>query len=472
MLFPDHPRLSFVDLETTGGSVETDRITEIGVVEVDADGEREWSCLVDPGRPIPPFIESLTGISNAMVQGEPAFESIAAAVAERLKGRLFIAHNARFDHGFLKRAFERVGIAFKPDVLCTVRLSRRLFSGYSRHNLDSLIERHRLVVTERHRALGDARLLVQFWRDALQRVSRDEFAAALERIVARPTLPSLLPAGDAERLVRDLPTTAGVYRFFGDNDLPLYVGKAVNLRRRVWSHFTADHRSSKTLDMCAQIRRVDWIDCAGELGALLREADLVKRATPVYNVQLRKRSKPCAWRVVRHRADSSVRLKLCGFDDLFFGVEPDLYGVFASRADATRALRAICDEQQCCPALLGLEKREPGRSCFAHQVHRCRGACIGAEPLADHADRLEAGLERLRLASWPFDGPVLMPEGRGARREYHVLDAWSYLGSVRERSEARRIAATQAREFDADTYRILRDGLSRLRDTAEPVLAA
>ena len=156
-LFASEPMV-FVDLETTGGTAGTDRITEVGVVEVSADGVREWSSLVNPQTSIPPFIERLTGISNAMVRSAPRFEDIAAELQQRLQGKLFLAHNARFDYGFLKREFERAGIDFSADVVCTVRLSRRLHPEHSRHNLDSLIARHGLQVQDRHRALGDARL--------------------------------------------------------------------------------------------------------------------------------------------------------------------------------------------------------------------------------------------------------------------------------------------------------------------------
>ena len=120
------PALAFVDLETTGATATADRITEIGIVEVDEQGVREWSCLVNPGTPISGFIERLTGISNAMVAQAPAFADLAAEVKARLEGRLFIAHNARFDYGFLKNEFKRAGQDFRATVLCTVRLSRKL----------------------------------------------------------------------------------------------------------------------------------------------------------------------------------------------------------------------------------------------------------------------------------------------------------------------------------------------------------
>ncbi|HEX8886033.1 MAG TPA: 3'-5' exonuclease, partial [Noviherbaspirillum sp.] len=175
-------RLAFVDLETTGGTATTDRITEVGIIEVDEDGQvRQWSSLVNPEMPIPPFIQSLTGISNEMVADAPTFAELADDIQARLADRIFIAHNARFDHGFLKNEFRRTGHEFRPPVLCTVRLSRKLFPGFARHNLDSIVERHRLEVTQRHRALGDAQLIWQFW----QKLPESHAPEVIEEAVSR-----------------------------------------------------------------------------------------------------------------------------------------------------------------------------------------------------------------------------------------------------------------------------------------------
>ena len=117
----------FVDLETTGGSIVHDRITEVGIIEVGPAGVSEWSTLVNPQTRIPPFIEKLTGISNAMVESAPTFAEVAEEVLGRLVGKLFVAHNARFDYGFLKNEFKRLGLSFRATVACSVKLSRRLF---------------------------------------------------------------------------------------------------------------------------------------------------------------------------------------------------------------------------------------------------------------------------------------------------------------------------------------------------------
>ncbi|TMH02528.1 MAG: 3'-5' exonuclease [Betaproteobacteria bacterium] len=159
-MFPDPA--AFVDLETTGMTASDDRVTEVGIVRIEGGHAAEWSSLVNPDCSIPAAIQALTGISNAMVAKAPRFAEIASEVAARIAGCVFVAHNARFDYGFLKHEFGRLGQAFTAKVLCTVKLSRRLLTDATRHNLDSLIERHRLPSRDRHRALGDARILWAF----------------------------------------------------------------------------------------------------------------------------------------------------------------------------------------------------------------------------------------------------------------------------------------------------------------------
>ena len=284
--------LAIVDLETTGGSAAQDRVTEIAVLEVDGfEVTSEWSTLVNPETTIPGAIQALTGITNDMVAGAPRFAQLAAELFERLSGRLFIAHNARFDYGFLRREFERAGRQFQAKTLCTVRLSRRLYPQHARHNLDSVIERHRITCQARHRALGDADALWQFLRIAADEHGPDILAVAARQITRRPSLPPHI-----DRAVIDaIPEAPGVYLFYGEAGAPLYVGKSRSLRTRVLSHFSADMRSARSLRLAQEVRRIDWQRTAGELGALLREARLVKELAPAYNRQLQRPEGLCGF---------------------------------------------------------------------------------------------------------------------------------------------------------------------------------
>ena len=434
--------LAFVDLETTGGSITKDRITEIGIILVDETGVHEWSRLVHPQMRIPLFIEQITGISNAMLENAPNFEQVAQEVNALLQGKLFIAHNARFDYGFLKNEFKRLGMVFKPQVLCTVKLSRALYPQHHRHNLDSLIERHQLTVKERHRALGDAQLIYQFWQQLNQQFANDVLEQTIKKLVQRSSLPSQLDPN----LIHDLPDGPGVYLFYGENDLPLYIGKSVNIRQRVLSHFAADHRQTKEMSLSQQTKRIDWIETAGELGALLTEAKLIKQLTPVHNQRLRRKNALCAWQL-EQKQDQLVP-RLAWADDLDFGSQANLYGLYSNKRDAEKALRSIAEQHQLCLGVLGLDKIGSGKPCFAHQLKRCRGACVGKESGLQHAMRLQTAMSKLKLNSWPYPGAIAIRE----TNDFHIIDHWCYLGTAQSDDEVHALLDQGRPAFDRDTY--------------------
>lgn len=447
------PRLAFVDLETTGGTATTDRVTEVGIIEVDEDGQvRQWSSLVNPEMPIPPFIQSLTGISNEMVADAPTFAELADDIHARLADRIFIAHNARFDHGFLKNEFRRTGHEFRPPVLCTVRLSRKLFPGFARHNLDSIVERHRLEVTQRHRALGDAQLIWQFWQKLPESHAPDVIQEAVSRLLTRPTLPSRLDALQMD----SVPSSHGVYLFYGENDLPLYIGKANNLRRRILAHFSTDHALPKELAISQQVERIDWLHASGELGALLREAALVKKLKPAHNVKLRANEEICSWRLIER--NGRLRLALANTNDLFFGHDPALYGLYTSKRKATDAMKAIADAHKLCHLTLGLEKPRGGQACFASQVKKCLGVCAGREPVEEHNARVREALASMRLQPWPYAGAIGIVEGD----HLHVVDGWAYLGTIHVHDDTRIVTRRGQQPFDRDVYLLLNKKLASL----------
>ena len=179
-----------------------DRITEIAAVEVDG-GEitSEWATLINPETTIPPAIRAITGITNDMVADAPRFSRVADELHERFAGRLLIAHNARFDYGFLRSEFARAGLRFEARTLCTVRLSRRLYPEHARHNLDSLIARHHLPCAARHRALGDARAVWQFLRAAAMEHGAEAVAAAARQIAVHSSLPAHIDPADPYRVL-------------------------------------------------------------------------------------------------------------------------------------------------------------------------------------------------------------------------------------------------------------------------------
>ena len=452
-------KLVFIDLETTGANPVSDRITEIGLVEVDAAGQAtHWSSLVNPEIPIPAFIQSLTGISNEMVRRAPAFAELAGALYARLQGALLIAHNARFDYGFLRNAFSGAGFAFRAEVLCTVKLSRKLFPEHNRHNLDSLIARHGLKPDARHRALADADVLWQLWQKIQSELPPDTLSSALDTLLQRPSLPSHLPAD----VLEDCPDTPGVYLFYGENDLPLYVGKSVRLRQRVMSHFNSDHKLYKDMRLSQQLHRIEWRETAGEVGALLLEAQLVKDLQPIHNRTLRRQGDLCAWRLKEDPRGHTVPV-LAFASEQDFGNAERLYGLFSSKRKAESALRELAEAHQLCLLQLGLEGRsQPGKPCFGWQLRRCKGVCVGKEAESFHRARLEAALSRLHVKTWPYQGPIGLIEDNGnGRTEVHLVNNWCYLGTAQSEDQVWQLLeeAPQRPAFDIDTYKILSKAL-------------
>ena len=448
------PSLAIVDLETTGTHAANDRITEVGIVRVDACAlggpprVTEWSSLVDPEVPIPAAIQALTGITDAMVRQSRPFAALAGEIHDRLRDCVFVAHNARFDHGFLKHAFQRTGLAFQARPLCTVRLSRRLFPEAQGHGLDAIVARHALAAHDRHRALGDARAVWAFLEDVYRRFPVDVIAAATRRILRIPSLPPQLPADCLDRI----PEAPGVYRFYGDNPLPLYIGKSVNLRERVAAHFTGDWQSETDLRLSHEIRRIEFEETAGELGALLREASLVKSELPARNRALRRKEEAGVLVI-----DDGGRPRYLAAADIGDAGMHQAYGPFATRRGARELLRAVAAEQRLCWIRLGLEKRAAG-PCFQRQLHRCAGVCIGEETSTEHDLRLRMALTAHAVPKWPVDGIALVSErsSTNERVDIHLMRDWCWLSTARDDAElAAMLEDPPHAIFDIDIARLL-----------------
>ena len=442
----------FVDIETTGGNALRDRITEIAILTMQ-NGVliSEWSTLVNPYVLIPETIQSLTGITNEMVMDESPFEDLYKDIYQRLEGHVFVAHNARFDYGFLKNAFSRCGITFRAPVLCTVKLSRNLFPEFKRHNLDNIMQRHGLQCSARHRASGDARVLFDFMQVLYNTQEHDRVNEVISQLLKRPSLPRGIDEDDIDKL----PDAPGVYVFNDEKGAPLYIGKSKRIRDRVLSHFNSDYRSGKEMNIAQNVASISHIQTAGELGALLQEARMIKKFLPIYNRRLR-------------RYDSLYTIQWDPLDELSIPMvvnESELdvediqhhFGLFKSKKAAKDTLRSLAKEHQLCEKKLGLEAGKG--SCFAYQLKRCRGACIEKESVMQHNVRVLQALQPLKNKVWPFDGCIGIRERSYHAKwtDIHLFDNWCYLGTVNDESNLHQMSLFERENkmFDLDTYKIL-----------------
>ncbi|MGB9150909.1 MAG: exonuclease domain-containing protein [Burkholderiales bacterium] len=452
----DEGNFAFVDVETTGGTASEDRITEIAIITVDEGVMESWSSLVDPDCEIPPSIQSLTGITNLMVRAAPTFGSISDEVASRLHGHLFVAHNARFDYGFVRQELKRAGVNYATRPLCTVRLSRALFPSYRGFSLDNLIKRFALNVSQRHRALPDARALVDLMAIYAKLFDAEKLDTTIRTLIKQATLPPNLSGIDIEQI----PQGPGVYRFYGHNDMPLYIGKSINLRKRIMSHFTISAKQGSSQRVGLEARRIEFDSTAGDLSASVLELQQIHALQPLHNKKGRKGASGYLLRL-SHRLPL---VEIVASDAVLSLRDDEWYGPFFSTSAARSLLTRLAKEHRLCMIMMGLEKRKP--PCFGHQLGACDGACIDPGKGEKMMLRLAMALAKYRLPSWPYRGALVVAEKdpSSGREEAHVFHDWCHLGRARSDDEVAQLVEVAARgRFRADMFYLLRQNIIRQR---------
>ncbi len=444
----------FVDIETNGGSGERGRVIEVAAIKI-IDGQvvDTFQSLVNPGGGLPHWITGLTGITESDLVGAPYFEDIAAQLYEFLEGSIFVAHNVLFDYSFLKRHFAETGYRYAPKLFCTVKLSRAMYPEYRGHSLEKIIERHDVSVENRHRALDDARAMYEFVKIAINQKGQEAFDSNLKLQLKTRSLP---PNVD-ENVILGLPETNGIYIFEDDRGEPLYVGKSVNIRARVRSHFTNATSIAKELRMSLQSHNVSYIKTETEIEALLLESMKVKELQPIFNRKLRRQKSQSL--IVKSDMGNYLTFSIENHDLSEYSDLAKVYGVFSNRRQAKLKLEETARAYQLCPKLLGLE---PGKGeCFRRQLGLCRGACVGLESAASYNQRVEFALDRLKIAAWPYGSKVSVPIS--ATRSL-IVDQWTPIGLY----DAEDDNFTEIEGgFDMDTYKIIR---SYIR-TKKPVVS-
>jgi DNA polymerase-3 subunit epsilon len=439
-------RLAIVDVETTGLSPADNRIAEIGVVTVDGDRVDRWTTLIKTSsrRDWASSMVSEPGGSD----DAPSFSEIAAELAQRLSGRLLIAHNARFDHAFLKAEFDRVGVSFTPEVLCSVMLSRKLYPHLAHHDLDSLIECHALRAEARHRALPDADLVWQLWQLIHRQHSEDVIVNTIASLLAGPVLPPQLDPSLIERL----PNAPGAYVFHDEHNRALAVGAAGNLKLHVLNYFRIDRATDKALEYAHRITNITWRATRGKLGAQLHAVALDGEA---YATGKRKmQTAAFTWQFSPEAIPSVAIVPL---SDCRVPRVAESFGIFSSQRKARNALVRLATKYCLCHRLLGISGFAKVR-CPACPVDRPGSACVDKISRKKQLVRAFAALKPLEVPVWPHRGPVGIRE----RSELHVVDHWQFLGTAQSENELHALLESHPRGFDKRLYLLLNRMLSGL----------
>lgn len=386
-----------VDLETTGGSALFDRVLEIAAIRMQNGVVQDrFECLVEPGMPIPPFVTRITGINQSLVRGQPSFDSVLPKVHRILDGAVLVAHNVAFDGNFLARAFDRKGMPWDADRVCTLRLARRLIPGLHSYRLDSLCAFLGFTFVQRHRAGPDAEATLHVLRHLLESALSQgiDTLSALLRLQCQPVSPKRHKGHVDEAQVASLPTTSGVYLLKDRHGKVVYVGKSVNVRQRVRTHL----RPSGTARGPAQprLRRrlphiadVEAIETKSELEALLLESKLVKRYLPEANSLLRDYHDYPFIKV--DLTDAYPRLEATRERPIDGAA---YFGPFR-RASVVSSAVVFLNEQ------LGLRqctgRLKPGQpACALLEMRKCLGPCVGAVSASEYGAVVEEALGVLR----------------------------------------------------------------------------
>ncbi|TCK08635.1 3'-5' exonuclease family protein [Marinobacterium mangrovicola] len=441
-----------LDIQSTGARPSRDRIIDLALTLIE-DGQvrNQWHTLINPQQRVADRTIAPLGIANGDLDAAPDFASIAPLLETMLTGRVLLAHHARLQYAFLKQEFRRAGISFNARPICTLKLMRQLLPNQQDYSLNRLCSAFGIAVLQNSSATHNRDRLAELLIAIEREIPKEQLAAAYASQQRHRALPAAISKQDLDAI----PDQPGVYRFYGDNDRLLYVGKSVTLRSRILSHFNQDHSDHREMRLAETVRRIEHELCLSDFSAQLLESEQIKTLSPAYNRRLRRMQ--TLWQVTlkpNERGYLEVSFVSAGLD------QPDLiiqrYGLFRNRTQAQQRITRLIDEQGICRKTAGLEKGSKGTPCFGFQLHRCQGACCGKESPEEFNARLLAAMEKLRNQTWSWHGPVLIEEACDNAKDLHLVDQWVYYGKVRGQDMAlERLIADKRPAFDLDSYRIL-----------------
>ncbi len=403
---------AIIDIETTGGRANRDKITEIAIIR--HDGQQvidSWQTLINPERGIPDNITRITNITNEMVATAPRFYEVAKEIVQKTEGAIFVAHNVRFDYSFIREEFKRLGYTFTRRQLCTVRLARKVFPEIRSYGLSNLIRHFNLTIgDDRHRAFGDANATAELFEIIMNEKANQEEVQSLINLGLKE---SQLPANITLTKLHALPEECGVYYFYDKTGELIYIGKSKNIKKRVMSHFAK--QTEKARKLYDHVWEIGYEVTGSELVALLLESAEIKYHHPIINKQQRARSYPY---VIHHYENQEGYLCL-DYAKVNKRQKQKLNVIheYASGLSAKGALNAILENHELCQTFCNVDQIK--RPCFYYQIHKCRGACIGKEPPAEYNERVREAVAHMDT---DFDSDfILLEEGRSPTEKAVVL---------------------------------------------------
>lgn len=449
-------RYAIIDIETTGGSTKSTKITEIAIILHDGMNViDEYATLINPESNIPPFISRLTGISNEMVANSPKFYEAAKTIVEFTKDTVFVAHNVGFDYNVIRQEFKNLGFDYRLPHLCTVRSSRYTFPGHASYGLDKITKALGIQLTGHHRAKNDALATASLFERIFEANNGD-----VSRYIQQEILPKELhPFLDTESIDAILNQT-GVYKFYDETGKLIYIGKSKHIKSRIQQHLK-NKTSKKAIAMKQEIARIDTEYTGSELVALLLESKLIKQHKPHFNRALRKDKLNYG---IYDYLDGRGYLNLMVERVNKMNAQPLL--TFETRQEANAYLMHLTERSQLCQKLANLYHSQS--SCFHYQMKQCAGACVGEEPSNSYNARVQQWIDHLNFERESF---YIIEKGRSKMEKSLVfVDQGVYRGFGFIPNEAMKTAVETWKEYitiyneDRDSRTILKSYMNRVQD--------
>lgn len=449
---------AILDIETTGSTAETGRIIEIAILLHDGTKVTDqFSSLIQPEERIPYRITMMTGITEEMVRHAPKFYEVARQVVEMTEGRTLVGHNVAFDYQFVRKEFARLAYPYQRKKLCTVKLAKKLIPGLETYSLGRLCERIGIEQKVQHRALDDALATAELFEMLLAR-DRIQKQEATQPDFAQLQLQRNVDPG----AIAHLPETCGVYYFYNTSGELIYVGKSVNIRSRVLSHF-ANVSTRKAMEMKQQIASIDYAETGSELIALLKESEEIKQFKPLYN-RAQRRDANHVGMFQEYDAQGYLRFRLGRVT-----LQSRPVTTFASNAAARGFMEHLVAKFELCEKLAGIFKAGTG-ACFKYHIQQCHGACLGLESQEDYNEKAKIALQSV---AYDHENMIIIDRGRQPdERSVVVVEAGRYLGFGYTSDQMREIqwlrASVKPARDNRDVHTIIKGYLSR--NTVEEVI--
>jgi DNA polymerase-3 subunit epsilon len=389
---------AIVDIETTGGNASTGSITEIAIIITDGkEILQTFESLVNPMQPIPLFIQNLTGITDEMVSGAPVFSQVAEQIHDLLCDKIFIAHNVNFDYSFVTHQLSQHGYRLQTGKVCTVRLSRKVFTDLPSYSLGNLCRSLGIKVSNRHRASGDAMATTELFKMLLEHDNENHLKVMLKKGSRESYLPMHLNTAEIECM----PNTPGIYYFHDVKGKIVYVGKAKRLQKRVISHFSNNAVSGRKQEMLRVVTKISYRECGNELMATVYESMEIKRLWPKFN---------------RSQKKFEQRFGICSFIDQR-GINRlaivkkkkniQLHIAFPMKIDGMRILNRLAREHGLCPKMCFIQDEKT--SCVGIDEKFCSGICEEKTSPGVYNKKVEKAIKELTSSEPSI---IIFGEGR------------------------------------------------------------